>query len=147
MLTKLQNAERVCNAAAITSGVLLLAAISGTEPNGVAAIVALVLTIVMAVIAGRLRKQINRIQLEQHKRLPVNTTRATVVKRRVGYRYSYASGRSGTVRSGSPMYYVTFETERGVSMELYVSRDVYFAALEGKSGILRHKGDEFISFN
>lgn len=63
---------------------------------------------------------------------------------RVGYRYR-SSGK-GSVNSGPPMYYVTFETERGSCMELYVLRDVYMAAREGKTGVLRYRGDEFISF-
>lgn len=45
------------------------------------------------------------------------------------------------------MYYVTFEKESGTSMELYVPRDVYLAAQEEEPGVLRYKGDEFISFN
>ena len=145
MLTKLQNAERVCNAIAIISGFLFLAAMSGKKPNGVGAIAMLVLMIAMAVIAGRFRKQINSILVEQHKNLPVNTTRATVLKRRVGYRYR--PGGKGGVRSGPPMYYVTFRPEVGDELELFVLRDVYYTAKEGRTGILKHKGNEFISFN
>ena len=146
MLKKLKLAERACNLFAILISIPTLAALCGHEANRTAVVVLLAVVFVLAFIASRLRKRINVIQLEEHEKLPINAVKARVVKRRVGYRYS-AGGRSGAVRSGAPMYYVTFETEAGKLMELYVSRDVYFANPEEKTGILRHKGDEFISFN
>ena len=146
MLKKLKLAERACNLVAILISIPTLAVLCGHEANRTAVAVLLVVVFVLAFIASRFRKRINIIRLEEHEKLPINAAKARVVKRRVGYRYS-AGGKSGAVRSGAPMYYVTFETEAGKRMELYVSRDVYFANPEEKTGILRHKGDEFISFN
>lgn len=144
-MKKLKAAERACNIVAFLCGVLMLLAASGENTNGVAVAVMLAVMFLLIFAASRLRKRSNAILWEEHEKLPINAEKAAVVKRRVGYRYR-GGGRSGTVRSGAPMYYVTFETERR-SMELYVSRDVYFAAPEGKRGILRYRGDEFISFN
>ena len=146
MLKKLKLAERACNLVAILISIPTLAALCGHEANRTAVAALLAVVFVLAFIASRLRKRINVIRLEEHEKLPINAVKAKVVKRRVGYRYR-AGGRSGAVRSGAPMYYVTFETESGDRMELYVSRNVYFANPEEKNGILRYKGDEFISFN
>ena len=145
MLRKLRFAESACNVGALTSCMLMLLAASGPKANGAVLFTLLAGMVLLVFSASRFRKQINAILLEEHEKLPIKSTKAKVVKRRVGYRYRGGGGRSGTVRSGPPMYYMTFETELGDRMELYVSRDVYFANPEDKTGILRYKGDEFIS--
>ncbi len=146
MLKKLKFAEGACNAASFCCGVLMLLCISGEIETAVILIV-IAAMIAFAVAGSRFREQINKILLEKQQAMPINTTRATMVKSRVGYRYRTGGGKSGTVRSGPPMYYVTFETEQRGRVEFYVPRDVYFAVQEGQQGQLRHKGEQFISFN
>ena len=145
MLKKLQFAEKGCSVCAALCGILALLAANGTTTSRTVAFALALLTPILAFFASRLRKRINAILLEEHQKLPVNAVKATVVKRRVGHRL-VSAGKSG-FRSGPPMYYVTFEKECGTDMELYVPRDVYLAAQEGKTGVLSYKGDEFISFN
>ncbi len=147
MLRKLKFAEGACNAAAILSCIFMLLMFSGEPAADWMPIAALLLMIAFAVAAGRFRKQINKILLEKQQAMPINTTRATVVKSRVGYRYSGGGGKSGTVRSGPPMYYVTYDTKTRGRVEFYVPRDVYFAVKEGQQGKLQYKGEQFISFN
>ena len=145
MLKRLKFAEWICHFAAAICGVLALITAKGANANKMLALLLIAGMILLAFIATRFRKRINAILLEEHQKLPVNAVKATVVKRRVGHRL-VSAGKSG-VRSGPPMYYVTFEKESGTDMELYVPRDVYLAAQEGKTGVLRYKGDEFISFD
>ena len=145
MLKKLKTAKRLCNLIAVVSAIMMGGYLNGenTKPGMVLLMLAAVM--VLSVVDGRINKRIRQIELEAHQKLPVCTTKATVLKRRVGYRYS--AGGKGYVRSSSPMYYVTFDTERQGQMEFYVPRDVYFSAREGKSAQLKYKGNEFISFN
>lgn len=144
MMKRLQASERLCTAGAVFCFIVFLLML-GDLGKGYAAIILLSCMILLAVAASRIRKEINAIQLSIHQKLPVKKTDAQVIKRRVGHRY-YSTGKTG-VRSGPPMYYVTFATQDDARLELYVSRNVYFEALEGKTGILCYKGDEFISFN
>ena len=145
MLKRLDFAEKVCRFTAITIAIPTLAALCGHDADRPLVLALLAVMFLLAFIASRLHKRVQAIKLDEHEKLPINAVKVEVVKRRVGYRYSSA-GKSG-VRSGPPLYYVTFKTKHGASLELYVSREVYFAASEGKRGILRHKGNEFISFN
>lgn len=145
MLRKLRKAKQLCNIAAIIFAMLMGASLVGENSKSEMVLPMLALVIVLAVIDGCINKRIRQLELEAHEKLPVMTTKATVLRRRVGYRYR-ASGK-GQVRSGAPMYYVSFDTERQGTMELYVPHDVYLSAKEGKSGSLKYKGDEFISFN
>lgn len=147
MLKRLRFAEWICHFVAAVCCVLALLAAKGTNTNIMLPLLLISGMILLALIATRFRKRINAILLEEHRKLPVNATKAIVVKSRVGHRYIPSSSKHGSVRSGPPMYYVTFEKKNGTRMELYVPREVYLAAREGKEGILRYKGDEYISFN
>lgn len=143
-MKRLRLAEQACTAAAILSCILMLLTNSGERAAEWMPFAAMLLMIVFAVAASRFRKQINKILLEKQQAMPINTTRATVVKSRVGYRYSSAG--KGGVRSSSPMYYVRFDTEKRGEVEFFVPRDVYFAVQEGQQGTIQYKGDQFISF-
>ena len=145
MLRNLRLAETICNVGALLSFLLMVLADSEKEEKEAIVMIALLLMILCMFIASRVRKRIYMIEQAKHELLPVMAERARVLKRRVGYRYS-GGGRSGTVRSGPPMYYIVFLTEQENRMELFVTRDVYFANPEGKTGCLRYRGDEFISF-
>ena len=145
MLKKLRFAEWICHFAAAICCILALITAKGANANKMLALLLIAGMILLAFIASRFRKRINAILLEEHQKQPVNAVKTKVIKRRVGHRY-VSAGKSG-VRSGPPMYYVTFEKENGACMELYVPRDVYLAAQEGQTGVLRYKGDEFISFD
>ncbi len=145
-MKKLQLAERACNAVAILLAIPTLASLTGAAEKISRPLMLVLLAVVflLAYVSHRLHKRIYAIQVEAHNKLPINTVKATVVKSRIGYRYQNCKG---GVRSGPPLYYLTFETVDGKRMELYVSRNVYFAIQQDAQGILRYKGDEFISFN
>lgn len=145
MLKKLKIAKQLCNLTAVVAAILMGGFLIGENNKPEMGLLMLAAVMVLFVVDGRINKRIRQIELEAHQKLPVCTTKAIVLKRRVGYRYR-AVGK-GLVRSSSPMYYVTFDTERQGQMEFYVSRDVYFSAKEGKSAHLKYKGNEFISFN
>ena len=147
MLKKLKFAKNAAGFCAALCGILALLAANGTNTSRAAVFALVLMTTILAFVESRLDKRINAILLEEHKKLPINASKAIVVKSRVGHRYFHSSSRTGRVHSGPPMYYVTFEKESGIRMELYVPREVYLSAKEGKKGILRYKGDEFISFN
>ena len=147
-MKKLQLAERACNAVAILLAIPTLASITGAAEKISRPLMLVLLAVVflLAYVSHRLHKRIYAIQVEAQNKLPINTVKATVVKSRIGYRYQPSNSKGG-VRSGPPLYYLTFETVDGKRMELYVSRNVYFAIQQDAQGILRYKGDEFISFN
>ena len=147
-MKKLQLVERACNAVAILLAIPTLASLTGAAEKISRPLLLLLLAVVFLLmyLSYLLRKRIHAVQVDAHNKLPINTVKATVVKSRIGYRYQPSNSKGG-VRSGPPLYYLTFETVDGKRMELYVSRNVYFAIQQDAQGILRYKGDEFISFN
>ena len=132
MLKKLKFAENATGFCAALCAILAVLVANGANPNRAAAILLAVATPLLAFSASLLRKRINAVLLEEHRKLPVNATKATVVKSRVGHRYSHASSRTGSVHSGPPMYYVTFEKESGIRVELYVPRESLFGCPGGQ---------------
>lgn len=146
MLKKYRLLETLCNVTAVVCGILLMLAAMGEDANKAAVTIVLVLMVVMAVIAGRLRKRINKILREAHEKLPVNATKATVAKRWVKHTFRSTGSKTGRI-STRDNWCAAFETESQGEIKLIIPHDVYLSLREGQQGILRYRDDEFISFN
>lgn len=146
MLKKYRLLETLCNVTAGVCGILLMLAAMGEDANKAAVTIVLVLMVVMAVIAGLLRKRINRILREAHEKLPVNATKAAVAKRWVKHTFRSTGSKTGRVTTRET-WCAAFETEKHGEIKLVIPREIYLSLRDGQQGILRYRGSEFISFN
>lgn len=87
----------------------------------------------------------SHIKSEKRNRLPVVTDKAVVYQKHPDP--VYVPGAGSRYNTGSSyVYYITFHTDSGLILKLYVNPDVFYTIEEDSRGELTWQGDRFWKF-
>lgn len=82
----------------------------------------------------------NEIRLHRNSQSPVFTERATVYYKHEEKEMVYAA------RGNNELFYVTFHTDGGQQLKLYMTYENFYILEEGDTGILTWQGEKFWKF-
>ena len=100
----------------------------------------LMFTLIPAIIFGVVRFAVLEYRLHKNSIAPVHTERATVYFKHPETDAPYLG------RGYSYVHYVTFHTDRGEAVKLYMNRYDFYPLQEGSTGALTWQGEKFWKF-
>lgn len=99
-----------------------------------------IVLIAIAVILGISRLLLTAYRLHKRDRCPIETAQAVAYFKHPDTK-PVLLGRASTY-----VYYITFHTDIGESLKLYMDRDDFYSVTEGSRGLLTWQGEKFWKF-